>query len=178
MMDPHDRESALATLLDEAACHRVISHYSAAVDWADRDALTQMFWRDAKFDLGAYFVGAGEAGIDFLIASVNASLCRTHTLGSTWLSLGENEARAETPAVNVWITRNPDGSITRYFLTARYLWELQKRQGEWRVSILRIIVNTAQCTPYVLEAQPAGFQLVEGLGVGHPLFPGRLGMGD
>jgi hypothetical protein len=58
------------------------------------------------------------------------------------------------------------------------LWELQKRQGEWRVSILRIIVNTAQCTPYLLEAQPAGLQLVEGLGVGHPLFPGRIGMGD
>jgi hypothetical protein len=171
MTDPHDRERALTALLDEVACHRVISRYSAAVDWADRDALTRIFWPDAKFDLGAYFVGAGAAGIDFLIASVEASMCRTHTLGSTWLTLGENGARAETPAVNVWISRNPDGSITRYLLTARYLWELQKRQDNWRVAALRIIVNTAQCTPYDLSAQPPGFQLIEGLGVGHPLFP-------
>lgn len=178
MTDLHDRERALTALLNEGACRRVISRYSAAVDWADREALAQIFWPDAKFDLGAFFVGAGEAGLDFLMASVNASLCRTHALGLTWLTLGENDARAETPAVNVWISRNPDGSITRYFLTARYLWELQKRQDDWRVSTLRIIVNTAQCTPYDLSAQPPGFQLVEGLSVGHPLFPGSIAMGD
>jgi hypothetical protein len=178
MTDPHDRETALTALLDEMACRRVISRYSAAVDWADRDALAQIFWPDAKFDLGAFFAGAGEAGLDFLIASVNASMCRTHALGSTWLTLGDNAARAQTPAVNVWISRNPDGSITRYLLTARYLWELQKRRGDWRVSTLRTIVNTAQCTPYDLSAQPPGFQLVEGLRVGHPLFPGRNAVSD
>jgi hypothetical protein len=172
MTDVHDRERALTTLLDEAACLRIISRYSAAVDWADRQALTQIFWPDAKFDFGAYFVGAGAAGIEFLIASVEASLCRTHALGLPWLKVGRNEARAETPAVNVWISRNPDGSITRYLLTARYLWELERRQDEWRVSSLRILINTAQCTPYDLDAQPPGFQLLEGLGACHRLFPG------
>ena len=178
MSDLHDRERALTALLDEVACQRVISRYSAAVDWADRDALAQIFWPDAKFDLGGFFVGAGEAGLDFLIASVNASLCRTHALGSTWLTLGKDDARAQTPAVNVWISRNPDGSITRYLLTARYLWELHKHKGDWRVSTLQIIINTAQCTPYDLSAQPPAFQLVEGLRVGHPLFPGGAAMGD
>ena len=173
MTDLHHREDALTTLLDEAACRHLITRYSAAVDWADREALTSIFWADAKFDFGAaFFVGSGTAGVDFLIASVNGSLCRTHTLGAVWLTIGKNEARGETPAVNIWISRNPDGSITRYFFTARYLWELQKRRDEWRVSSLKILITTAQCTPYDLSAQPPGFQLLEGLGVGHPLFPG------
>jgi SnoaL-like domain len=173
MTDLHDRERALTTLLDEAACRSVISCYSAAVDWADREALTKIFWPDAKFDFGAaFFVGTGTAGIDFLIASVNASMCRTHVIGSIWLKLGRSEAHAETPAVNVWISRNPDGSITRYLMTARYLWELQKRQDKWGASSLRILINTAQRTPYELDAQPPGFQLLESLSVDHPLCPG------
>jgi len=173
MSDLNNREQALRTLLDEAACRGVISRYSAAIDWADREALTKIFWTDAKFDFGAaFFVGSGSKGVEFLIASVNSSMCRTHTLGATWLKIEQNEARAETPAVNIWISRNPDGSITRYFFTARYLWELRKRQDEWRASSLKILITTAQCTPYDLSAQPPGLQLPEGLGVDHPLFPG------
>lgn len=173
MTELQRREQALTALLEEDACRRLISCYSAAIDWADRESLAGIFWPDARFDFGAsFFVGSGAAGLDFLIGSVNASLCRTHTLGSTWLTVGNGEARAETPAVNIWISRNPDGSITRYFFTARYLWELRKRREEWRISSLKILITTAQCTPYDLRAQPPGFQLLEGLGVDHPLFPG------
>jgi len=173
MSNLQHREQAVTDLLEEAACRRLLSCYSAAIDWADREGLAKIFWPDAKFDFGAaFFVGSGTAGVDFLIGSVQASLCRTHTLGSPWLKMGKNEARAETPAVNIWISRNPDGSITRYFFTARYLWELQKREDEWRVSSLKILITTAQCTPYDLGAQPPGFQLLEGLSIAHPLFPG------
>jgi len=173
MTDLQHREQAVTAVLEEAACRRLLSRYSAAIDWADREGLAKIFWPDAKLDFGAaFFVGSGADGVDFLIGSVQTSLCRTHTLGSPWLKMSKSEARAEAPAVNIWISRNPDGSITRYFFTARYLWELQKREDEWRVSSLKILITTAQCTPYDLGAQPAGFRLLEGLGVDHPLFPG------
>jgi len=173
MTDLPHREQAMVTLLEEAACQRLISTYSAAIDWADREGLARLFWPDTKLDFGAaFFVGSGTAGVDFLIASVQASLCRTHTLGATWLKIDKGRARAETPAVNVWISRNPDGSITRYLLTVRYLWELQKRGDEWRISSLKMLVTTAQCTPYDMGAQPPGLSLLEGLNVDHPMFPG------
>jgi hypothetical protein len=173
MRETYERPDELASLLDEAACRRLIRRYPAAVDWADREALTSIFWPDAKYDFGrAFFIGSGQAGIEFLLASVNASLCRTHNLGTTWLAMSDDTARAETPAVNVWISRNPDESITRFFVTARYLWQLQKRHGEWRVSALQTLMSTAQCTRYDLDAQPPGFALLEGLDVSHTLYPG------
>lgn len=173
MTDFHDNDEALKSLLDEAACRRVISRYSVTIDWADKEGLASIFWPDAKLNFGeSFFIGSPAGGVEFLMASVNGSICRTHTLGSLWLTVGQSEARGESPSVNIWISRNPDGTITQYLFTTRYLWELQKRQGEWRVSSLQALITTAQSWPYDLGAQPPGFQLIEGLGVDHSLFPG------
>src|SRR3984957_18432354 len=122
MTDLQRREQALTALLEEDACRRLISCYSAAIDWADRESLGRIFWHDAQFDFGAaFFVGSGAAGVEFLIGSVNASLCRTHTLGSTWLTVDNGQARAETPAVNIWISHNPADSITGHFFLRGHL---------------------------------------------------------
>ena len=172
-MSSKSSEKTLAILQDEASCREVVSRYSAAIDWADYVALNTVFWSDATLDFGAaFFVGGCEEGLGFLKASVDASLCRTHSLGAIWLKLASPTARAETPAFNLWVSRNPDGTLTRYFFTARYLWGLEKRNDEWRVSSLKILINTAQCTPYDLNAQPPGLPLCEGLQPAHALFPG------
>jgi hypothetical protein len=168
-----DASDALTRLLDESACRDVVSRYSAAIDWADRESLETVFWPDARMDFGAaFFVGGVEGGLEFLMASVNASLCRTHSLGAIWLKFDGARARGETPAFNLWVSRNPDGSLTRYFFTARYLWQLHKRDGEWRVASLQVLINTAQCTPYDTKQQPPGLPLRDGMNPSHALFPG------
>jgi hypothetical protein len=169
---PH-ADKDLAALRDEIECQRVIAQYSASIDWADREGLAAMFWPDAKFDFGpAFFIGSCGEAINFLVDSVKNSVVRTHSLGSTWLKIEKNAARGETPAINVWLERNSDGSLTRFFFTARYLWRLEKRQGVWRASSLSVLINTAQCTPYDEKQQPPGFELTVGLGLEHPRCPG------
>jgi SnoaL-like domain len=170
---PDAKLDALDCLLDESSCRDVITRYSAAIDWADRRSLETVFWPDAHMDFGAgFYVGSAPDGLEFLMASVNSSLCRTHSLGSIWLKLEGQRARAETPAFNLWVSRNPDASLTRYFFTARYLWQLEKRGGEWRVSALQILINTAQCTAYDPAQQPPGLPLREGMSPEHALYPG------
>jgi hypothetical protein len=170
----HDStDDVLNRLLDESSCRDVIARYSAAIDWADLRSLETVFWPDAHLDFGAaFFVGGVTDGLEFLMASVNASLCRTHSLGSIWLKLNGSRARAETPAFNLWVSRNPDGSLMRYFFTARYLWQLDKRDEDWRVSSLQILINTAQCSAYDTTQQPPGLPLREGLSPEHALYPG------
>jgi hypothetical protein len=174
MTTPTRADKDLAALRDQIECQRVIAQYSASIDWADREGLTAMFWPDARFDFGpAFFIGSCGDAIDFLVDSVKNSVVRTHALGATWVKIDENEARAESPAINVWLQREPDGSLTRYFFTARYLWQLQKRLGQWRASALSVLINTAQCTPYDEKEQPPGFAFNSGLGVDHARFPGK-----
>jgi hypothetical protein len=164
----------LATLRDQIECQRVIAQYSASIDWADREGLAAMFWPDAKFDFGpAFFIGSCGDAINFLVDSVKNSVVRTHALGATWLNIDKNEARGETPAINVWLQRDPDGALIRFFFTARYLWRLEKRHGQWRASSLSVLINTAQCTPYDEKQQPRGFELNVGLAMEHPRCPGK-----
>jgi hypothetical protein len=172
-MSSNSSDKTLSMLQDEAACRDVISRYSAAIDWADYTALATVFWPDGQMDFGAFFAGDCKGGLEFLRASVDASLCRTHSLGTVWLKITSPRARAETPAFNLWVSKNEDGSLTRYFFTARYLWELEKRGDEWRVSSLKILINTAQCTPYDVSTHPPGLPLREGMQPGHALFPGN-----
>jgi SnoaL-like domain len=162
----------LARLMDESACRDVIARYSAAIDWVDEQALATVFWPDACLDFGAFFKGVAPEGIAFLIASAGASVCRTHSLGTPWIKLDGSRARAETPAFNLWISRNPDASLTRFFFTARYLWGLERRGDEWRAASLAILINTAQVQPYDPAVQPPGLPLREGMDPAHALFPG------
>jgi hypothetical protein len=162
----------LQQVVDESACRDVIARYSAAIDWLDEPALASVFWPDARLDFGAFFKGLAPEGLAFLLARAGATVCRTHSLGLPWIKLDGGRARAETPAFNLWVSRNPDGSLTRFFFTARYLWGLERRGEEWRTASLAVLINTAQVQPYDPAVQPPGVPLSEGMDPRHELFPG------
>lgn len=160
---------AMACLLAEADCTRLLHAYGRAVDWQDRDGLIQLFWPDANIDLG-FFKGDGEAAASFLLANAALSLRRFHATSNILLKIDGDIALADSCCITHAVSDDGAGGQGWQLFYGRYLDRLERRAGEWRFAERRFLLNAHHQGTCDESPLLAGVPRADDFTPDHPLF--------
>lgn len=165
-------EQQLQELLDRKACEDVIMRYGRTLDWLDADGQKACFWPDAEVDYG-FFQGSGEEWVPTVMAVETASPRRWHLSTGVMVQVEGNRAKSECYGLSVGTTQDEQGEPVDVMFGGRYLDELEKRDGDWRISKRTYIADWTHSFPQGLEAlASSGFTLnvLDILKPGHPSY--------
>jgi hypothetical protein len=127
-----DMDPMVQELLDKKACEEVIIRYGRTLDWNDFSAHKGCYWPDASIDYG--FIKTDAAGWVEKVESLHSDIVRGwHMMTSVMVVVNGDHADAESYGLAVG-TIKEGGELLNMLHGGRYLDELQKRDGEWRIS--------------------------------------------
>jgi hypothetical protein len=165
-----DLEKVVRELADKKAIEDLITwRFARAVDWIDVDAAKACFHPDGRFAYDAVDMNAH----DFCEAfgkGAAALKMRSHFIGCAAVALNGDQASGETYAIFAATRDNAAaGRLEDYVVSCRYLTEIERRDGVWRMTSMRIVFDWSfgQPTP---EKTPSGNTYNYGLDINHPLY--------
>ncbi len=139
-MDPKLQE-----LLDKQAIEEVVLRYGRTQDWLDDDGQESCFWPDADVDYG-FFKGNGADFVKTVMAHEREVSRRWHLCTSVMIKVDGLKAKAECYGIAVG-GRSVDGKLQSNMYGGRYLDELEKRFGQWRISKRTYILDWSHQFP-------------------------------
>ena len=166
-MDPQLQE-----LLDKKACEEVLMRYGRTQDWLDTPGQNSCFWPDADIDFG-FFKGNGADWVKTVMPHEQAAMRRWHMCTSVLVQVDGNKATGECYGIAVATRDVGDGQVIETMFGGRYLDELEKRNGEWRISKRTYILDWAHQFPNALEAATGkdfALNILEISEPGHPMY--------
>ena len=163
-------QEELQELLDRKACEDVLMRYGRTLDWLDESGQRSCFWPDAQIDYG-FFKGSGEEWVPVVMDIESASPRRWHASGGYLVQVKGAKARSECYGISVGSSENDEGGLVDTMFGGRYLDELEKRQGEWRISKRTYIAHWIHQFPNGLDAVTSGDLMVHILQIREPGHP-------
>lgn len=163
-------EAQLQELLDKRACEEVLLRYGRTLDWLDEPGQASCFWPDADVDFG-FFKGSGADWVKAVMEQSKGSVRRWHVSTSILVQIDGDRATAECYAISA-NSVDVDGAETDTVFGGRYLDDLEKRDGEWRISKRTYVLDWSQSFPNALEATTSNLPLhvLQDAGPGHPMY--------
>jgi hypothetical protein len=166
-MDPQIQE-----LLDKKACEEVLLRYGRTQDWLDTPGQESCFWPDAEIDFG-FFEGNGADWVKTVMPHEQQALRRWHMCTSAIIQIDGAKATAECYGIAVGTSESDNADKLDSMYGGRYLDELEKRDGKWRISKRTYVLDWAHQFPNSLEAvTPEDFALniLDIREPGHPMY--------
>lgn len=143
----HASTATLETLIDRESIRDVITRVARGEDRRHEGLLRSAFWPDATIDFGVMSGGFD----DYLTWCVPGSPdipVTQHMLGQSMISLRGDQAKAET-YVQSYHRVKAEGGERDTAMGGRYLDNLEKRDGEWRIASRMMLYD------YDLDIGPA-----------------------
>ncbi|MBQ76594.1 MAG: hypothetical protein CMQ20_16435 [Gammaproteobacteria bacterium] len=123
-------EEQLQRLLDKQAIDEVLQRYCRTLDWLDEPGQASCYWPDADIDYG-FFEGRADEFVPMVMEHEQRAVKRWHLVGGAMIKVEGDKARAETYGIS---TGSSGAHESSRMYGGRYLDELEKRNGEWRIS--------------------------------------------
>ena len=164
-------ERQLQELLDRKACEDVLLRYGRTLDWLDASGQQACFWPDAEIDYG-FFQGSGSDWVPVVMSVEADAPRRWHISTGIMVQVDGDIARSECYGLSVGTAENEQGELVDTMFGGRYLDELEKRDGTWRISKRRYIADWINHFPNGLEAVDNGhfaLNILQILAPGHEL---------
>lgn len=142
--------SQLATVQDRQAIYDVMVRYTYALDCHDWDVLqNEVFHPDAIVDYGNTSFGAIAGSTRFLVEQLKPIYDREyhwhyHFIGNHSAEVHGDTAQAQTYCVTFSLRKDGKGIRS---LTLRYLDRLEKREGKWKLSLRRMVLDAQSEIP-------------------------------
>jgi hypothetical protein len=147
-------EAQLQALLDKQAITELVTRYSRTLDWLDDAGQMSCYWPDAAIDYG-FFKGTAEEFVPVVMAVERSTGRRWHMLNSLAIRLTSPiTAIGECYGVAVGLRREDGEPYKGNMYGGRYLDEYEKRDGEWRISSRRYIMDWTLPMPDQPDASP------------------------
>lgn len=166
------RDPALQALLDKQEILEVIARYSRTLDWLDDEGQAACYWPDAHIDYG-FFTGSAADFVPVVMKIERSSQRRWHFLGGTQIRLhADDRASAESYGLATGI-RAVEGVWSGNLYGGRYLDEFEKRDGEWRISARRYVMDWSTPLGEQNDGTPNPdfpLPILEIVSAGHPLY--------
>lgn len=151
-------DKALRELLDRQACEDLLLRYGRTLDWLDEAGQASCFWPDAEVDYG-FFKGTGADWVITVMEVEKASVRRWHMTTGLMVRVDGDAAQSECYGIAAATAANDDGELIDTLFGGRYLDELEKRDGEWRISRRQYVADWVQQFPNGLDAAQGQFML-------------------
>lgn len=148
-------EAMVQELLDKQAIQELVARYSRTLDWLDDVGQAGCYWPDAAVDYG-FFQGTAAEFVPVVMAVERSTGRRWHMLASLQVKLtSPTTAIGECYGVAVGLMRGAEDDPYRgNMYGGRYLDEYEKRDGEWRISSRRYIMDWTLPMPDQPDASP------------------------
>ena len=165
-------EKQLQELLDRKACEDVLLRYGRSLDWLDDIGQDSCFWPDADIDYG-FYKGSGKDWLPVVMEVEKAAPRRWHLSTGIMVQVDGKKAKGECYGLSVGSSTNEQGELVDTMFGGRYLDELEKREGEWRISKRMYIADWIHHFPNGLEAiadSGMNLHILQILESGHDLY--------
>lgn len=160
-------EQQLQELLDIKACEDVVMRYGRTLDWLDEAGQESCFWPDAEIDYG-FFQGSGADWVPTVMAVETAAPRRWHVTTGVMVQVKGNRAKSESYGMSVSSREDEQGELVDTMFGGRYLDELEKRNGQWRISKRSYIADWAHQFTDKLQAIASQGFVLNSLQIGQP----------
>lgn len=144
-------DKQLQTLLDTKACEDVLLRYGRTLDWLDQTGQDECFWPDAEIDYG-FFRGTGKEWVPVVMAVEASSVRRWHLSTGIMVQVQGDRAKSECYGLSEGTVEDEQGNLVDTLFGGRYLDELEKREGQWRISKRTYIADWTHSFPNGLDA--------------------------
>lgn len=138
-----DLQSQLQNLLDVKACENVLLDYARTLDWLDDEGQQACYWPEAEIDYG-FFKGTAKDWVPLVMEMERGSAKRWHLMSNLRVKVEGNKANSECYGLSQGANPNEQGDYEGHVFGGRYLDELEKRNGEWRIAKRTYIGDWAQ----------------------------------
>ena len=148
-------EAKVQELLDRQAINDLIARYSRTLDWVDDAGQADCYWPDAAIDYG-FFKGTAADFVPVGMAVERSTGRRWHLLSSLAVKLtSPTTAEGEAYGIALGFRREDEAEPYRgNMYGGRYLDQYEKRDGEWRISSRRYIMDWTMAMPDQPDASP------------------------
>ena len=165
-----DLQQQVKELTDKKAIEDLITwRFARAVDWIDVDAAHELFHEGARFMYDAVDMDA-HAFCDAFGKSSATLRMRSHFIGCAAVALHGDKASGETYAI--FAATRPlaeSGKLEDYVVSCRYMTEIERRDGVWRMTSMRIVFDWSFGQP-TADKTPSGNTYNYDLDIRHPLY--------
>jgi hypothetical protein len=143
--------------------------FARAIDWLDEEAAKACFHEDGRFAYDAVDMNAHEFCKVFTQSAADLKM-RWHFIGSPAVAVRGERASGEAYAIYAanYVDKTT-GKLRDYVVAARYLSELERRNGVWRMTQLKVLFDWSfgQDTP---EKTASGNTFTRDLDIRSPLY--------
>lgn len=129
--------------VEKAKIVEVLFRYCRGVDRADGDTLKSAFWPDAR-DEHSFFQGNAHDYADFMVANAGKFGTTSHVVTNWSIDLQGDVAFVESYGMGIDQGAMIDGKPTFLLAVGRNLDRFEKRDGEWRIALRRIVYDLNQ----------------------------------
>jgi len=159
-----------ADIADRLAITDILYSHCRGLDRLDSAILEACYWQDAEVDYGSYR-GPAQAFAGLVVAALGEAYALTrHNIGNTLIAIEGSTAHCESYV-------NADhllpGETQEMCFSGRYLDQLEKLDGQWRLSHRQVVIDWARIRDLEnLRDTEAFADLAKGgQGADDPLFP-------
>jgi len=124
-------------LLDRCAIDVVLTRYARGVDRIDIPLIKSAFWPGAIDEHGT-FNGLADDFADYLNQSLRAFAISSHVLSNLHVEFDGDRANVESYFTATHVMK-PELGGARFVLAGRYIDQMEKRDGEWRIVHRRLV---------------------------------------
>lgn len=155
---------------DRLAIQDILSLHSRGLDRLDPQAIASAYWPDAEVDYGSY-KGNAHVFAELVTGALQGQYELTrHGLSNTLVEFEDNRALAESCVTAGHLL---NGAEQEVFFYGRYLDQLEKRDGQWKLLHRQVVMDWSRRMPVEDERNSEAFaDLAKG---GHkesdPLYP-------
>jgi SnoaL-like domain len=125
-------EQKLRELFDREQIRDCLARYSQAIDRADKELLTTVYWPEAVDNHGV-FAGPAAEFIDWVIPLQKTMRASQHSVSNILIRIDGSRARVQTYLQAFHTFTQGEGAPFDLLLGARYLDTMEKRGEEWRI---------------------------------------------
>lgn len=155
-------EAILREMVDHYLIDKLVREYSHGCDRLDEVRMAAAYASESFDDHGRFRSSAQQFAHDVLAYQVEngVSMC-SHHLGQSLVKLNGDEAGAETYFIATLQSKGPDGNQVLTHLGGRFVDELVRENGAWKVKN-RICVRDWSSSAPILMDWLDGWNMVQG----------------
>jgi len=143
-----------AEIADRIAITDILHLHSRGLDRLDHDALEHAYWSDANVNYG-FFKGPAREFAPLVLGALEHSYELTrHSLSNIAILIEGDNARSEAWVHAAHLSPGADEEILFY---GRYLDELQRRDGQWKILHRHVVVEWIKRHPVIDERNSDAF---------------------
>ena len=139
MSSQEPRGAPIEELAGKSQIAGILATHSRGVDRADGNLLSSAYHPDAGVDY-SFFVGAASQLVAILAAAQKGQPVTLHRTSNMWIKVRGPQARSES-YVLAYAEQIADSAATQRFIGGRYLDTHERRDGEWRLSHRKYVMD-------------------------------------